>query len=77
MRASPKGSESLGYCLMMSVWNIALAISDVWGARMFSLGVSFNTLVWINAGTTLLVLAAVPLLPRALTDRRDGEAAAA
>lgn len=77
MRATPKGSESLGYSLMMSIWNIALAISDVWGARMFSLGVSFNTLVWLNAGTTVLVLFALPLLPRALTDRRDGELASA
>jgi predicted MFS family arabinose efflux permease len=73
MRATPKGSESLGYCLMMSIWNIALALSDVWGARMFSLGVTFNTLVWLNAGTTVLVLLALPILPRALTDRRDGE----
>jgi len=75
MRATPKGSESLGYCLMMSIWNIALAISDVVGARMFSLGVSFNMLVWLNAGTTVLVLFALPMLPRALTDRRDGELA--
>lgn len=75
MRATPKGSESLGYCLMMSIWNIALALSDVLGARMFTLGVSFNTLVWINAITTLLVLFALPMLPRALIDRRDGELA--
>lgn len=77
MRATPKGSESLGYCLMMSIWNIALALSDVLGARMFTLGVSFNTLVWLNAITTLLVLFALPMLPRALVDRRDGELAAA
>ena len=33
----------------------------------------FQHLVWLNAGTTILVLAAVPFLPRALADRREGE----
>jgi hypothetical protein len=29
--------------------------------------------VWLNAGTTLLVLVVVPWLPAALTNRREGE----
>lgn len=74
MRATPKGSEALGYSVMMSVFNLTTALSDVVGSRLTGrMGFSFSSLIWLNAGSTALVLIAIPFLPRLLTDRRDGE----
>ncbi len=72
-RATPRGSEALGYALMMSVWNLTNGLSDWTGSWLFSeFKLTFLHLVWLNAGTTLLVLAVVPFLPAALVSRRDG-----
>jgi len=72
VRATPRGCESLGFSLMMSARNFALGGSDVFGAWLLdSRGWSFPELVWLNAGTTALVLLFVPLLPRAIVDHRD------
>ena len=72
-RATPKGSESFGFSLMMSVRNVTLiVISDMLGSYIYTHnGNNFLGLVWINAITTLLVLFAVPLLPRSLMDKTD------
>jgi predicted MFS family arabinose efflux permease len=76
-RATPKGSEALGFCIILSVWNFTTMLSDYLGSWLYKAwSLTFAHLVWLNAGTTLLVLLAVPFLPRALTDRRDGEAPA-
>jgi len=76
VRATPKGSEALGYSVLISFWNIGLMISNQSGAslyqRVFNRGLS--QLVWLNAGCTLLVAAAVIVLPRVLVDRREGTA---
>ncbi|MGV3722485.1 MAG: MFS transporter [Actinomycetota bacterium] len=73
-RATPTGSEALGYSLMMSVWNLTKNLSDLAGAMLYSkFGLTFNELVWVNAGTTLVVLVAVPFLPAVLLDRKDGD----
>jgi hypothetical protein len=75
MRATPRGSEALGYSVMMSVWNFAGALSDVVGSWLMSgLGLSFTALIFVNASTTLATLVAVPFLPRVLLARREGEA---
>jgi hypothetical protein len=71
-RAIPHGSEALGFALMMSVLNVAQSLSDVFGSWLMDHHhVSFSKLVWLNAGTTALVLFVIPLLPRALIERRD------
>ena len=76
MRATPRRSEALGYSVMMSVWNLTNALSDLTGSWMHDhWHVTFTALILINAGTTALVLIAVPLLPRVLMDRREGEPA--
>ena len=74
-RATPKGSESFGYSLNMSVRNIAmLAVSEVLGSYLYgSRHWSFDRLVWLNALSTAAVLLFVPLLPRALVTAREGE----
>ena len=72
VRATPRGCESLGFSLMMSARNLALGGSDVIGAWLLdSRGWTFPELVWLNAGTTAVVLLFVPLLPRAIVDHRD------
>lgn len=74
-RATPRGSEALGYSLMMSVWNFTNALSDLLGSWLYDhFHLRFVHLVWLNAGTTALVLLAVPFLPHVLMNRRDGEA---
>lgn len=75
-RATPKGSEALGYSMMIAFWNISQMISDVTGSYLYDhFHLPFNSLVWINAGTTALVLLVVPFLPGYLVDKKEGEAA--
>ena len=74
IRATPRGSEALGYSVMMSVFNIALAFADLVGAWVYGMS-GFTILIFVNAGVSALVLLFIPFLPRALTDRRDGEPA--
>lgn len=74
VRATPRGSEGLGYSLMLSVRNLALFGTDVLGAKLLdSYGWSFNSLVFANSATTLLALPCVFLLPAAVVRRHDGQ----
>ncbi len=74
-RATPRGSEALGFAVMMSVRNGSAALSDIIGSLLVDqYHVSFFSLVWLNSGTTALVLLVIPFLPRILMSRRDGEA---
>jgi BT1 family len=76
VRATPAGCEALGFSLMLSVRNFGLAMSDVTGSKLMDQAhLSFSALILINAATTAAVLAFVPLLPRALVLRKEGEAA--
>lgn len=71
-RATPKGSEALGYSIIISVWNWGLLCSDLLGSALYEHAhVGFKQLVWLNSATTLLVLVAVPFLPKLLVDRRE------
>lgn len=78
-RATPKGSESFGFSLMMSVRNVTLfVISELIGSYLYSnLQWPFVRLVWLNAGSTALVLLLIPFLPAALMRLKEGETAAA
>ena len=72
-RGTPKGSEALGYSIMMSVWNLTNSLSDWVGSSLFTkYSFDFSQLVWLNSGTTLLVLIVVPFLPKALMRKTDG-----
>jgi BT1 family protein len=74
IRSTPAGCEALGFALMMSVRNFGIAMSDVIGSQLLDqFHVSFNALVVVNALTTLVVLVFVPLLPRIIVSRREGE----
>ena len=74
VRGTPRGSEALGYSVMMSVWNLTNALSNLLGSWLISHHiVSFTGLIWLNAGTTAMVLIFVPFLPAVLMNRRDGD----
>lgn len=73
-RATPAGCEGLGFALMMSVRNFAVNGADWIGSwLMHSHQWSFTGLVYINAVTTLLVLVALPFLPRVLLNRSEDD----
>lgn len=71
-RATPKNSESLGYALMLSVWNLADSISDVIGSKLYdNYHWQFQDLIWINSITTALILIFIPMLPKNLISFTD------
>jgi Na+/melibiose symporter-like transporter len=71
-RATPRGSESLGYSLMISVRTFALFGTDIIGANLLDHhGWHFRDLVLVNTATSLLALPLVFLLPRAILSQRD------
>jgi predicted MFS family arabinose efflux permease len=71
MRVTPKGSEAIGYAIMMSVFNITTGLSDILGTALYERWHSFTWLILINAGSTALVLLFIPFLPRTATERRE------
>jgi len=74
VRSTPKGSEALGFSLMMSVRNFALYGTDWFGSQLMDkYHLSFNSLVLSNAGTTLVTVPLIFLLPRMLLRRKDAE----
>ncbi len=74
VRATPAGSEGLGYSLMISVRNLALFGTDWLGSALLDhYHVSFDWLVVANAATTFLTVPLVLLLPAVLTRGRDEE----
>ena len=72
LRATPRGSEAIGYSVMMSMWNLTNAVSDFTGSFIFDqLNRNLTPLIWIDAITSLSVIVAVPFMPRALTTRES------
>jgi Na+/melibiose symporter-like transporter len=73
-RATPKGSEALGYAVMLAFWNLSMMVSDVVGSFLYDrFHLAFRDLVWINAATTALILIVIPFLPGYLVDKKEGE----
>jgi hypothetical protein len=74
-RATPKGSEALGYSMVIALGNLSTSFSDVIGSYLIDAWkFAFTHLVWVNAGTTALILLVIPFLPGFLVDKREGEA---
>jgi predicted MFS family arabinose efflux permease len=75
VRSTPKGSEALGFSLLISVWNIGLMIGTKTGPKLYEhwLSKGMNSLVWLNAGVTLAGILLVFLLPTALVEKREGK----
>jgi hypothetical protein len=74
VRATPAGSEGLGFSLMMSVRNLALFGTDWLGSKLLeTYHVPFSSLVIANSVTTLITVPLVLLLPGILVSKRDAE----
>ena len=74
IRATPAGSEGLGFSLMMSVRNLALFGTDWFGAKLMDqYHLPFNSLVIANAATTLITVPLVFLLPKLIVGHKDAE----
>jgi MFS-type transporter involved in bile tolerance (Atg22 family) len=75
VRATPRGSEGLGFALMISINNFTRFGTDFLGSFMLDkLHLPFSALVLANAATTAIAVPLVLLLPLALVGRREGEA---
>ena len=70
-RATPKGCEGLGYSLILSIRNMSLFGADIVGSYLADHQWPFAHLVFLNAGTTAIVLILVPFLPSALMQSKD------
>jgi predicted MFS family arabinose efflux permease len=70
-RSTPKGCEGLGYSLILSIRNVALFGADIVGSYLADHKWPFAHLVYLNAGTTAIVLVLLPFLPAALMRSRD------
>ncbi|HZZ87553.1 MAG TPA: MFS transporter [Caulobacteraceae bacterium] len=78
VRATPAGSEGLGYALMISISNFARFGTDWMGSLMLDhWHLPFSDLVLANAATTLIAVPFVALLPKMLVMPREAEARAA
>ena len=73
-RATPKGCEGLAYSLMLSIRNVAVFGADVVGSYLADHKWAFSSLVYLNAGTTAIVLVLLPFLPAALMRGKDADA---
>ena len=86
VRATPAGSEGLGFSLMMSVRNLALFGTDWFGSKLLdgfhlpflagNVQVPFKWLVIANSATTAITVPLVFLLPAIIVGRKDAEAPA-
>jgi BT1 family protein len=70
-RATPKGCEGLGYSMMLSVRNVAVFGADVVGSYLADHKWQFSSLVYLNAGTSAIVLLLLPFMPAALMRTKD------
>jgi hypothetical protein len=74
VRATPAGSEGLGFSLMMSVRNLALFGTDWFGSMLLDkYHLHFNSLVIANSVTTLITVPLVFLLPALIVSHKDAE----
>ncbi|MDE3168921.1 MAG: MFS transporter, partial [Acidobacteriota bacterium] len=77
MRATPSGSEALGFSLMVSVRNLSLFGADVLGAKaMDAFHIHFSTMCVANGLISMVGLPFVFLLPGFIVDRKDSSAEA-
>jgi predicted MFS family arabinose efflux permease len=72
VRATPAGSEGLGFSLMMSVRNFALFGSDWFGSKLLeAYHLNFTTLVIANGAISFLAVPLVFLLPALIANQKD------
>jgi predicted MFS family arabinose efflux permease len=75
MRATPAGSEGLGFSLMISVRNLSLFGADWAGAKvMEAYHLRFSTMAIANGLISLIAVPFIFLLPSLIVDRKDTRA---
>ena len=73
-RSTPKGSEALGYGLIMAVWSNVMQFAPWFGSTLNQqFHISLAGLIWINVAVAIALVGLVPLMPRAIMDRREGQ----
>lgn len=78
MRATPSGSEALGFSLMVSVRNLSLFGADWLGSKaMDSYHLHFSTMALSNGLISLIAVPFIFFLPGFIVDHRDSSAEAA
>ncbi len=74
MRATPAGSEALGFSLMVSVRNLSIFGADWLGSKaMDAYHIHFSTMAIANGLISLIAVPFVFLLPGFIVDRRDSQ----
>jgi MFS family permease len=74
VRATPRGSEGMGFSLLMSVRNLCLFGTDTFGSSLLdSHTLTFNQLALANGAVVLLAAPLVLFLPHTLVRRREAE----
>ena len=74
VRSTPRGSEGLGFSLMMSVRNFTLFGSDWLGSKLMdAYHLPFNSLVIANSLITFIAVLLVLLLPRVIVRTKDAQ----
>ncbi|MGH9717045.1 MAG: MFS transporter [Candidatus Acidiferrales bacterium] len=77
IRATPAGSEALGFSLMMSVRNLSLFGSDWVGSKLMDVyHLHLSTMATANALISLIAVPFVFFLPKFIVDHRDSRAEA-
>lgn len=72
-RATPVGSEGLGYSLMLSFRNVSLFGADYLGSLLADkLHWTWERMVVLNTLTTLVVIVLIPFVPKAVLMTKDG-----
>lgn len=74
IRCTPKGSEALGYSLLIGVWNLGLALGVKTGPTLYEhvFNRNINDVIWLNAGVTMAGVILVYFLPKGLVSQREG-----
>jgi len=74
VRSTPKGSEALGYSLLISIWNIGLLVGCQTGPMLYEhvFAKKMSSLLWLNAGITIAGIFLVIFLPKTVVDQREG-----
>jgi predicted MFS family arabinose efflux permease len=73
-RSTPRGSEALGYGLIMAVWSNVQQFAPWFGATLnHHFSITLGGLIWINVVVAMALVILVPLMPRSIMDRREGQ----
>ena len=75
-RATPAGCEGLGYSLILSFRNVALFGADLLGSKLADdYKWSWDRMVLLNGGSTVIVLFLIPLIPAVVRASKDAASA--